>query len=123
MPEDLNDDAPLLPEIDAKTALRWQLAGEAVILDVREASEYDFENIPGSVLLPLSFLDPKRAPAIFGGKVVVVCAVGKRGAAAQKQLADHGLADIYNLTGGIGAWKQAGLELQGGKHEALDYSI
>ena len=120
----MTDDAPpLLPEIDAATALDWQLSGEAVILDVREASEYDFENIPGSVLLPLSFLDPKRAPAIFEKNVIVVCAIGKRGAAAQKQLADQGLPNIYNLTGGIGAWKQAGLELQGGKHEALDYSI
>ncbi|GAB6054030.1 hypothetical protein JCM17960_28500 [Magnetospira thiophila] len=112
-----------LPEIDPTTALNWQLRGEAVILDVREASEYDFENIPGSVLLPLSFLDPKRAPAIFHNKVIVICAMGKRGAAAQRQLVECGLPQIYNLTGGIAAWKQAGLEIQGGKYEALDYTI
>ena len=119
----MSDDGTILPEIDARTALEWQLAGEAVILDVREASEYDFENIPGSVLLPLSFLDPQRAPAIFEKKVVVVCAMGKRAAAAQKQLAQYGIEGIYNLSGGIGAWKKAGLELQGGKHEVLDYTI
>ncbi|WP_046021144.1 rhodanese-like domain-containing protein [Magnetospira sp. QH-2] len=112
-----------LPEIDPATALDWQMRGDAVILDVREASEYDFENIPGSVLLPLSFLDPKRAPAIFHNKVVVICAMGKRGAAAQKQLTEYGMLEIYNLTGGIAAWKKAGLEVQGGKYEAMDYSI
>ncbi|MEO5335632.1 MAG: rhodanese-like domain-containing protein [Magnetospirillum sp. WYHS-4] len=112
-----------LPEIDSATALAWQKAGEAILLDVRETHEFEYENIPGSVLLPLSFLDPARAPALFEKKVVVICAMGKRAAAAQKQLADFGLPNVYNLTGGIAAWKQAGLETQGGKHESLDYSI
>ncbi len=121
MPE--TETSPLLPEVDPRTALDWQRAGEAVILDVREASEYEFENIPGSVLLPLSFLDPARAPAIFGRTVVVVCAMGKRGATAQKQLSAFGLTGIHNLRGGLAAWKAAGLEVQGGKYEALDYTI
>ncbi len=120
----MSDPEPaLLPEVDPRTALAWQQAGEAVILDVREASEYEFENIPGSVLLPLSFLDPSRAPAIFDRTVVVVCAMGKRGATAQKQLSEFGLRRIHNLRGGILAWKQAGLDVQGGKYEAMDYAI
>ena len=114
---------PSLPEVTPEAALAWQTAGEAVILDVREASEFDFENVPGSVLWPLSFLDPERAPAIFEKKVVVICAMGKRGAAAQLQLTRYGLPNVYNLTGGIVAWKKAGLEVQGGKYEAMDYSI
>lgn len=118
-----DESAPHLPEIDAATALAWQTSGEAIILDVRETHEFEFENVPGSVLLPLSFLDPERAPAIFDKKVVIICAVGKRAAAAQKQLAEFGLPNVYNLTGGMDAWKKAGLETQGGKHEALDYSI
>jgi rhodanese-related sulfurtransferase len=113
----------LLPEVDPATALAWQLAGAAILLDVRETHEFEYENIPGSVLLPLSFLDPARAPALFEKKVVVICAMGKRAAAAQKQLADFGLPNVYNLAGGIKAWKQAGLETQGGKHESLDYTI
>lgn len=114
---------PALEEIDAPTLARWLDSGEAVLVDVREASEYDYENVPGSVLLPLSFLDVARFPAITDRKVVFLCAVGKRAAAAQKQLASTGLEGIYNLTGGIDAWKKAGFETQGGKYEALDYSI
>ena len=116
-------DQALLPEIDATTDSNWMISGEAVMLDVREASEFDFENVPGSVLLPLSFLDPKNFPAIKNVKIIVLCAIGKRALAAQKQLQDSGRENLFTLSGGIDAWKKAGLETQGGKFEALDYSI
>lgn len=112
-----------VPEVSPETALRWVDAREAVLVDVREAAEYEFENIPGSVLLPLSFLDANRFPAITDKKVVFLCAMGKRGAAAQQQLADSGLPHIYNLEGGLDGWKKAGLATQGGRFDALDYNI
>ena len=95
-----NEPAPL-PEIDATTALAWMQAREAILLDVREANEFEYENVPGSVLLPLSFLDPDTFPPITDKKVIVLCAIGKRAAAAQKQLAASGLPNIFNLTGGL----------------------
>ena len=121
-PSDETDNS-LLPEIDAFTAHNWMVARTGVMLDVREASEFDFENIPGSVLLPLSFLDPGNFPAIEGVKIIVLCAIGKRALTAQKQLQNSGFKDLYTLSGGIDAWKKAGLETQGGKFEALDYTI
>ena len=66
---------------------------------------------------------PDTFPPITDRKLIIMCAVGKRSAAAQKQLADSGIANLYNLTGGIDAWKKAGFETQGGKFEALDFSI
>ncbi|MCK5166341.1 MAG: rhodanese-like domain-containing protein [Rhodospirillaceae bacterium] len=113
----------LLPEIDAATANSWMLSREAIMLDVREASEFDFENIPASILLPLSFLDPENFPAIRNVKIIVLCAIGKRALVAQKQLQDSGLKDLFTLSGGIDSWKKAGFETQGGKFEALDYTI
>jgi rhodanese-related sulfurtransferase len=112
-----------LPEIDAATARKWLDSREAVLLDVREANEFEFENVPGSLLLPLSFLDVETFPPITDRKVIVMCAVGKRSAAAQKQLAATGFPNLYNLSGGLDAWKKAGFETQGGKFEALDFSI
>ena len=112
-----------LIEIEAATARAWMESGEAVLVDVREASEYEFENVPGSVLLPLSFLDADRFPAITEKKIVFLCAMGKRGATAQQTLANTGLAHIYNLVGGLEGWKKAGYETQGGRFEALDYTI
>ena len=118
-----NNDLHLLPKIDAAKAHHWMVSREAVMLDVREASEFDFENIPGSVLLPLSFLDPENFPAIESSKIIVLCAIGKRALVAQKQLQDSGFKNLFTLSGGIDAWKKAGLETQGGKFEALDYVI
>ncbi len=112
-----------LAEVDAATVNQWLDEGEAVLVDVREASEFEFENVPRSVLLPLSFLDPEKFPAITDKKVVFLCAMGKRGAAATQQLMQTGLPNIFNLAGGLDGWKKAGLETQGGKFEALDYSI
>ncbi len=118
----MSTDASLI-EIDAATAKRWMDAREAVMLDVREASEFDFENVPGSVLLPLSFLDPATFPPLDDKKLIVLCAIGKRALAAHRQLQESGLKNLYTLTGGIDAWKKAGLKTQGGKFEALDYTI
>lgn len=118
-----NADFHLLPEVDALSAHNWMVTRTAVMLDVREAAEFDFENIPGSVLLPLSFLDPNNFPAIAGVKIIILCAIGKRALAAQKQLQNSGFTDLFTLSGGIDAWKKAGLQTQGGKFEALDYTI
>ena len=118
----MSDHNPL-PEIDAPTAWAWLDAREAILLDVREAHEYEFENVPGALLLPLSFLEPDCFPPLGEAKVVVMCAIGKRSAAAQKQLAEGGIPNLFNLAGGIDAWKKAGYETQGGKYEAMDFSI
>ena len=117
------DSALDLPGVDAATVATWMESGEAVLVDVRETHEFEYENVPGSVLLPLSFLDPDVFPPITERKVVFVCAVGKRSAAAQKQLVNNGLNNLFNLIGGLDAWKKAGFETQGGKFESLDYSI
>ena len=118
----MSDQNPL-PEIDALTARTWLDAREAILLDVREAHEYEFENVPGALLLPLSFLEPDSFPPLGGAKVIVMCAIGKRSAAAQKQLSESGIGNLFNLAGGIDAWKKAGYETQGGKYEAMDFSI
>jgi rhodanese-related sulfurtransferase len=111
------------PQIDAATAGEWLESGTAMLIDVRETHEFEYENVPGSFLLPLSFLDPELFPAIADMRIVVMCAIGKRSAAAQKQLVQFGRANVYNLEGGLDAWKKEGLETQGGKFESMDYSI
>jgi len=121
-PTNMSEEHPL-PEIDAATAKVWLDARTAVLLDVREANEFEFENVPGSLLLPLSFLDAETFPPITDRKLIVMCAIGKRSAAAQKQLAASGIPNLYNLAGGIDGWKKAGYTTQGGKFESLDFSI
>jgi len=96
-------------EVDAETVNGWLDNHEAVLVDVRETTEYEQEHIPGSVLVPLSVFDPDLFPRIANKKIVFHCAVGKRSAAAAKQLLKVGHSMPYNMMGGINAWKEAGL--------------
>lgn len=106
---------PLPPIVEAKaeTVADWLADGTAVLIDVRETSEYEQEHIPGSMLVPLSVLDADRFPRITDKKLVIHCAVGKRSAAAVRQLIKAGYTPpAINLEGGLRAWKDAGLETE-----------
>lgn len=95
----------------------------AIMIDVREADEYEYENIPGSLLQSLSFFDADLFPDLKDKTLIIMCKAGQRSAAAIKQLEDVGYNDIYNLEGGILAWSEAKLETEGKKYEALDFQI
>ncbi len=117
------DQSPELPQVDAATAKQWLDGREAMLLDVREAPEFAYENVPGSVLLPLSILDPATFPPIAGSRIIVMCAMGGRSKKAQARLAEAGIGPVYNLVDGLAAWKQAGYPTQAGSYEEIDFSI
>jgi rhodanese-related sulfurtransferase len=98
-------------EIDAATLKTWLDRGDALLIDVREADEHARENIAGAKLVPLSAFDPAKLPAAGGKRLVVHCLSGSRSARAQAQLAAAGI-DAANLSGGIEAWKAAGLPVR-----------
>ncbi|MCP5371585.1 MAG: rhodanese-like domain-containing protein [Hyphomicrobiales bacterium] len=95
-------------EADVHTVRRWLDAGEALLVDVREAVEVENERVPGALMMPLSLLDGEVFPRLPGLRLVFMCAVGKRSAAATKQLVNHGHSLPINMVGGLGAWKEAG---------------
>lgn len=107
MPPDADPDQ--VTEVDSATVLTWLEAGEIILVDVRETVEYEADHIPGALLCPLSTFEPELFPKFPGKRVVIHCAVGKRSAAACKQLQKFGYPnEVSNLEGGIGAWKAAG---------------
>jgi rhodanese-related sulfurtransferase len=59
-----------LIQADSKSVNTWHSDAEVVLVDVRETNEYEYEHIPGSLLLPLSFLDGDLFPQIDGKKVL-----------------------------------------------------
>jgi len=101
-----------LQEADVQTVARWLESGEALLVDVRETSEFEQEHIPGAMLVPLSMLDPDTFPRITIKKLVLHCAIGKRSAAAAKQLIKAGHIPPINMAGGLKAWREAGLETE-----------
>ena len=101
-------------EATATSVFQWLKSGEAVLVDVRETEEYASEHVSGSILSPLSMFDADLFPKFGGKRVVMLCAIGKRSAAAAKQLVKVGYGDVVNLTGGLEAWKQAGCPTSAG---------
>lgn len=101
-----------LKTIDARAAQRLADEG-ALLIDVRELSEFSREHIPGSLAHPLSTLRGERLAAPNAGKVVFLCASGARTNAHAGALAECADCDAYILEGGLGAWKRAGLPLEG----------
>jgi len=88
----------------------------AIVLDVREESEFAAGHIPDARNIPLAKL-AERANELrkFQQKPVVVnCQGGVRSANACGQLKKAGFTNLYNLRGGISAWNEAKLPVAKG---------
>src|SRR5690348_16749481 len=106
------DSLPAIRTIDSATLSNWLKTGEAVLVDVREPAEHAARHIAGARLVPLAAISSARLPT--GGKLVLHCQKGARGAAAcEKLLRENPALEVYNLAGGIEGWGAAGLPVQG----------
>ena len=93
-------------QISQEEAKEMMDAGDAVVLDVREQSEYDEGPIPGAVLLPVGSIDEDTAAAVIPEKsatVLVYCRSGNRSKTAAAALAELGYTDVCEF-GGINTW-------------------
>ncbi|WP_132591062.1 rhodanese-like domain-containing protein [Rhizobium sp. BK068] len=90
---------------------------EAVLIDVREPEEFRSEHIASALSLPLSEVrNLTRVLSVPAGcKVVFQCLKGGRGQQACERLAAEGGSryQVFNLEGGIAAWKAEGLPVVG----------
>jgi rhodanese-related sulfurtransferase len=84
-------------------------ARQILLVDVREPDEYAAQRIAGALLFPLSTLDALALPADVPRRVVFQCGSGKRSALAAAARLAAGVPRAAHMTGGIGAWKAAGL--------------
>jgi rhodanese-related sulfurtransferase len=84
---------------------------DAIVVDVRETQEWSSGHIPNARHLAMGQLD-KRISELEKFKsrpVIVCCASGNRSSSACGTLKRAGFERVFNLSGGIGAWKDAGL--------------
>lgn len=89
-------------------------AGPVALIDVRSPAEFASGHVPGARNMPLDRLDPAALAAEpRNGPLHVICQGGVRSRKACEQLAAAGIADLVDITGGTGAWKAAGLPLEG----------
>lgn len=98
--------------IDVQTAKKWLDNNEAILIDVREAAEHAAEKIAGAVLHPVGSICCRTIPQT-AKKILIHCQKGGRSnKACQKLIAEDSALKVYNITGGIEAWQQAGFPVQ-----------
>jgi len=87
---------------------------KAVIVDVREDQEWQESHIPGAIHIPLGQLQSRLSElsAYKNSPIITQCRSGGRSAKAADQLKTAGFSNVYNMDGGIQAWKKAGLSTQ-----------
>ncbi len=86
----------------------------ALVLDVRDAAEYGKGHMLNARNIPLAELEA-RAAELEKHKakpVIVVCDTGNRSGRAAAALRKKGFERVFTLSGGIGAWQQAGLPVE-----------
>lgn len=84
---------------------------DALVIDVREPNEWSSGHIPNSRHIALGQLE-KRIHELEKFKarpLIVNCQTGNRSSSACATLKKHGFEKVFNLNGGIGAWREAGL--------------
>lgn len=94
-------------------AVARQRAG-ARLIDIREPDEYAREHITGAQLVSLSALEKgARLQAWSGETVIFYCQSGARTSGNSARLAALGSpATVCIISGGLQAWKQAGLSVE-----------
>ena len=98
------------PEIQAQELSR-KLEGSAkpVILDVRQPQEVQAEGIiAGSLHIPMNEIPARLSEVPREGELVAVCKRGQRSFNVAQWLRQQGY-DASSLTGGLDAWRAAGL--------------
>jgi len=98
--------------VDVKQA-QTMISQGALLLDVREPSEYAAVHVPHAKLIPLGDVNAhlKEIEAYKDKPIAVMCRSGHRSAIATAMLREAGFTQASSVDGGIQAWERAGLEV------------
>lgn len=95
-------------DVDGAEGERLVREQGARLLDVRTPAETAAGVVPGALRVPVDQLEQRLGELPRDGRpLVVYCAMGSRSAYACELLAREGFEGLFNLDGGIGAWRGA----------------
>lgn len=86
--------------------------GDLQFVDVRREGEFASGHAPKTVNLTLSNLENLTDRLDKSRPTYIICQGGYRSSAATSILEQKGFREIYNISGGTGAWIKAGLETE-----------
>jgi rhodanese-related sulfurtransferase len=98
-------------EISPDEAAEKAKKGEAVIIDVRDQDEWDEEHIANAIHLSRGTIELDIEEKVADPNAVIICHCGGggRSALAAASLQKMGYKNVRSMTGGLKAWKAAGL--------------
>ena len=100
-----------IPETHPHEAKELMAAG-SLMVDIREADEWEEVRIPGAEFKPLSEINDWHEGLPRDRTVILQCRSGNRSAMATSALIRQaGMDNVVNLAGGIIAWHRAGLPI------------
>jgi sulfur-carrier protein adenylyltransferase/sulfurtransferase len=99
-------------EVSPVEADALRQGGGVVLVDVREAAEWDQGHVTGARHISKSYLEQEIEAAVpdRSTPVVLYCAGGIRSLFAGQTLRAMGYLDVVSMSGGFQAWKSAGLD-------------
>ncbi|WP_046469240.1 MBL fold metallo-hydrolase [Allosalinactinospora lopnorensis] len=97
------------PQITVEEVRERLDRGELTLLDVRQPNEWAAGHAPGAAYITGAELPDRLGEVPDGKPVAVACGSGYRSSVAASLLARAGRTDVLNVTGGMTAWKRAGL--------------
>jgi rhodanese-related sulfurtransferase len=97
------------PGLDTLGATRLINDTHAVVLDIREPAEYAAGHLPNARNIPAGELEKRMGELPAAKPVLVCCASVSRSGRAIATLRKAGREQVFNLDGGLQAWRQAGL--------------
>ena len=110
-----------VPEISVHQLHQKANGGESFfLLDVRTQEEYETARLEFSgIRIPYDSLDKFLHLVPLEKKTVIYCFCrrGRRSAVSTAELISHGYTNVFNVTGGINVWVEAGYATIGGAIE------
>ncbi len=91
------------------------------LVDVRQPGEYGVGHLPGALLIPLGELAKRYSELDFDKDTIVYCRSGVRSKTACQILTRLGLDRVYNMEGGITAYR--GEQVEGNVDAGLEFFI
>jgi rhodanese-related sulfurtransferase len=95
------------------------IEGDAQLVDVREAYEWEAGRLAGATHIELNELTERAAEIDKDRPVVFYCRGGNRSAMAAEAFGQAGY-DAHNLAGGIAAWVEGGFPIEPEGGEVVD---
>jgi glyoxylase-like metal-dependent hydrolase (beta-lactamase superfamily II)/rhodanese-related sulfurtransferase len=103
-----------IPQLSVAELKEQMANGELQIVDVRRPGEYVNGHVPRALNAPLASLDKSLGllPLQKNKPTAIICAGGYRSSAAASLLQKQGFSNLLNVSGGTGAWVNAGYPVE-----------